>query len=60
MAFTDDGKPIPSCEAQPVTDGTASCDQVYATAGVRRIVASYSGNRDFLGSKSAPLTQVVV
>jgi hypothetical protein len=60
MAFTDDGKPIPSCEAQPVTDGTASCDQVYATAGVHRIVASYSGNRDFLGSKSAPLTQVVV
>lgn len=60
VAFTDGGSAIAGCAAVAVNavTGTASCGTTDAFPGSRTILASYSGDTNFGGSQSAPLTQV--
>ena len=57
VAFTSDGTPIPGCETVGFSSGgddtwQATCHTTALTAGVHRIVATYSGDDTYAGSHS--------
>ena len=58
VAFTSGGNPITGCSSQPVSGGKATC-VVTAALGSFSIVATYSGDTNYLGSESTTLTQTV-
>jgi hypothetical protein len=58
-AFMDGVANIPSCVAQPVIGGMATCAVTYPGAGTHAITAVYGGDVDFLASTSPILTQSV-
>jgi hypothetical protein len=61
VAFADSGATISGCAAQPVNgSGQATCKVTYHATGSHSITATYSGDTDYAGSASAPLTQPVV
>jgi hypothetical protein len=61
VAFSDDGgvSSITGCGSQPVSSGGASCTITggYAAVGTHSITAIYSGDGNYTGSTSSPLTQ---
>jgi hypothetical protein len=57
--FTDGGSTISGCGAKSLSAGNATCTVTYSMAGSHSIVATYSGDSDYLGSTSPALTQVV-
>ena len=61
VSFTDGGSTISGCESVAVntSTGDATCQATYASTGLHTIEAGYSGNTDFGGAASGPLTQVV-
>ena len=61
VSFTDGGSTISGCESVAVntSTGDATCQATYASTGLHTIEAGYSGNTDFGGAESGPLTQVV-
>ena len=63
VAFLDEGKPIGTCAAQPLTQGasssTATCTLSYPSAGAHNISASYAGDTHYRGSSSTPQTVTV-
>jgi outer membrane protein assembly factor BamB len=62
VTFTEDGLPIPGCEALHVdaaTGGAANCPTSYAQAGAETILASYSGDPYYTASSSAPLGELI-
>jgi hypothetical protein len=60
VAFIDDGAPISSCNAQPLTAGspspTATCTVTYPAPGSHTITATYAGDPNFSGSSSSSTT----
>ncbi len=62
VAFTDEGAPLPGCEAEPVntTTGEASCEATYETPGVYMVLAEYSGSTDTSYQSSASTSQEIV
>jgi Bacterial Ig-like domain (group 3) len=54
VEFLDNGQPIPSCAAQPVSNGGATCTVAYRKAGHHSITADYSGDINFTGSLASP------
>ncbi|HTU77616.1 MAG TPA: Ig-like domain-containing protein, partial [Solirubrobacteraceae bacterium] len=60
VSFDQAGTPIPGCTAQSVSSGTATCTlSGYATAGEHAIMATYSGDGNYLTSASSSSKQVV-
>jgi len=60
VTFTYDGKMLPGCGAVALNSSwQAKCAIVWISAGTASIVATYSGDTDYGGSKSATLDQVV-
>ena len=60
VAFKDAGTPITGCATQTVSSGTATCAVAgYAAVGSNTIIATYSGDGDYLTSTSTTLTQMV-
>jgi outer membrane protein assembly factor BamB len=59
VAFTDGGVAIPGCSAAAILSGEATCSTSFAQAGSHALVAAYSGDAGFGGSRSAALTEVV-
>ena len=57
--FMDGGSIISGCAAQPLGGGAASCNVVYAGVGTHVITVIFSGDANFTGSTSSPLTQTV-
>jgi hypothetical protein len=54
VAFDEAGAPIPSCTAQPIGAGTATCTvSGYSTADEHAITATYSGDDNYLDSASS-------
>lgn len=53
VTFLDNGSPIGSCSAQPVSAGQATCTLSYADAGSHSITATYNGDGNFSGSSSS-------
>jgi len=57
VAFSDNGSPIGSCTAQPLTTGTSSstanCIVSYPAAGSHSITAQYHGDTTYAGSTSS-------
>jgi hypothetical protein len=65
VAFQDGSTSIPGCGSRPVSSflgvfGAAICSVPHATPGTHAVTALYSGDNNFAGSKSNPLTQHVV
>ena len=61
VAFTDGGKTIPGCGAQPRNgSGQYTCTTSYAVTGTHKIQAKYEGNTLFVASASSVLTQTVL
>jgi hypothetical protein len=60
VAFTADGKPIRRCAAQPISNGIATCNVIYAVPGTHRIGASYSGNAHYGSSGTSNSRKVIV
>jgi hypothetical protein len=67
VAFKDGASTIPSCSAQPVTLGVATCTTSFTTAIVRTLTADYSGNAGYNASSgstshtvNAPVTTTTV
>jgi hypothetical protein len=59
--FTSNGTTIGTCSAVALSSGQSTCTTQYATTGPKGpIEATYSGNTDFVGSASSPLTENVV
>ena len=61
VAFYDGGSPI-SCAStatETLSAGSASCTVTYAASGPHTISATYSGDSNFAGSNTSPLTQTV-
>jgi hypothetical protein len=60
IAFFDYGTPIGSCAHQPLSAGggvySASCTVAYSGLGTRSVTAVYSGDSNFAGSTSGPVT----
>ena len=62
VSFSQDGLPIPGCEAVGVdvaTSGRASCATSYPHAGAQTILASYSGDPYYTPSSSGPLGELI-
>jgi hypothetical protein len=63
VEFLDEGKPIESCESQPLSKvgmaASAICQLTYATPSVHSITAIYAGDENFVGSTS-PAQGVIV
>ena len=61
VTFSDGTSPISGCSDKPVdtTTGKTTCTVTYAGTGSHWITAAYSGNGNFSGSTSTPLTQTV-
>ena len=61
VTFTANGQTIPGCSAVPVIlfDTSIWCNVSAPQAGTYSIVATYSGDDNYAGSASSPLTQVV-
>ena len=60
VAFTQGGIAVNGCDAVAVNgDGSAICETTYVDVGSRDVTATYSGDDNFVGSASAPLTQTV-
>ena len=61
VAFTDNATPISGCGPVNVntTSGTATCRITYTGPGTHGIVATYSGDDNYLTSSSAPFSQTV-
>ncbi|MGZ4184055.1 MAG: Ig-like domain-containing protein [Solirubrobacteraceae bacterium] len=53
VQFLDNGRSIPSCTAQPLSDGRAACTIIYRSAGVHRITTQYAGDPNFTSSTSS-------
>jgi hypothetical protein len=58
VAFTDNGTTITGCGAVVVTAGSATCAATYLSPGTHPILATYSGDTNFIAS-SHLLTQAV-
>jgi hypothetical protein len=53
VSFTDDGSPVPACQALPLPDVTpsqAACTETFGSGAAHAIVATYSGDVDNAGS----------
>ena len=59
VSFTQDGTAIAGCQSLSLTAGKATCSQTFNADGPFSIVATYSGDGDFAGSTSPPLSQSV-
>jgi hypothetical protein len=59
VSFSDGGTAITGCQSVALSAGKAECPQTYSTTGSLSIVATYSGDISYGGSKSATLTQVI-
>lgn len=60
VRFKDGSATIAGCGERPDDSGTATCTVAgYATAGTSSIVATYSGNANYLASTSTTLAQTV-
>ncbi len=59
VGFTDNGATLTGCGASPLNAGKATCKVTYSSAGSHSIVATYSGDANYLSSTSTALTQVV-
>ncbi|MGC9963268.1 MAG: Ig-like domain-containing protein, partial [Acidimicrobiales bacterium] len=59
VSFSDGGTAISGCQSVALSAGKAECPQTYSSAGSLSIVATYSGDISYGGSKSATLTQVI-
>jgi hypothetical protein len=59
VGFTDNGGTMSGCGANPLSAGNAACSVTYSTAGSHSIVATYSGDPNYLSSTSRTLTEVV-
>lgn len=59
VAFEDAGVPIPSCQAQPLRRGTATCTISYPEAGVHSITVTYDGTTSIGGTVSPAITETV-
>ncbi len=59
VSFATDGDPIPGCNAQPVTAGTATCTTSDLPVGSGSITADFVGTTDYAASSSAPIGQAV-
>src|SRR3954447_23069080 len=58
VAFKDGGVTIPTCAAQTLSAGSATC-VVTPSVGSHTITAVYAGTTDFTTSTSSSITQVV-
>ncbi len=58
VSFTDNGTPVTSCTALPLSGDEASCTQSFATVGTVTVAATYGGDPNFTGS-SASVVQAV-
>ena len=60
VSFTSNGDPIEGCSELALDPkGGATCNRHHTTAGDRVIIATYSGDDDYEGSASEPLTESV-
>ncbi len=59
VVFKQAGETIPSCSAQTVTTGTATCTVTGLGAGGYWITAAYSGDSNYSSSSFSGLTQTV-
>jgi hypothetical protein len=53
VSFTDAATSISGCTAQPVTNGTSTCEVTYPPSGIHQIRATYGGDAQFGASDSA-------
>lgn len=60
ITFADDLVPIPGCESQAVTGGSATCTVTYTSAASHHITASFAGDASLTPSSSpGTIVQVV-
>ena len=59
VTIDNGGVPVAGCSGLTVTNGFASCTTSFGTAGTYTMTAVYSGDANFGGSTSAPLSEVV-
>lgn len=57
VAFLDGASTVTGCATQALVAGMASCTVTYSIAGSHFITAAYSGDTNFTGSSSAPLSE---
>ncbi len=58
VSFTDDGSPVPGCQALPLPDVApfqAACTESFGSGATHTIVATYSGDVDNAGSTGSLL-----
>jgi hypothetical protein len=62
VAFTDGGTAISGCEAVPVStsNGDATCTVTYDAVGTHQVMATYSGDANFAGSRSSQVTESII
>ena len=60
VSFSDNGTPITGCDAVTLAGGQASCTVTYSATGSHIIVATYSGDANFMASTSPELGEAVV
>jgi hypothetical protein len=60
VEFSDGGTDLAGCGAVQLTSGlTATCTTTYPSTGSHSVIATYSGDGNFTGSTSSPLTHTV-
>jgi len=60
VQFLDNGQPIASCAAQPLSNGGATCTITYGSPGMHSITARYAGDLNFTSETSSTKTITVV
>lgn len=60
VSFSDNGAAMSGCGAVPLSGGQATCTVIYSTTGSHVIVATYSGDTNFLASTSPELGETVM
>ena len=58
VSFTDDGNPVPSCQALPLPDVApfqVTCSETFGSGATHAVVATYSGDIDNAGSTGSLL-----
>ncbi|MCW2497139.1 MAG: hypothetical protein JWQ77_3063, partial [Jatrophihabitans sp.] len=56
VSFTEAGTAVSGCDAAVVSAGVATCTTSYADTADHTVLATYSGDDDFTGSGSNPVT----